>query len=157
MSAIILYHSGAPIPQHLVDCVTKIRRMSDIPIYIITDQAEHPPVDVQWVNMEEDTFNGVKHGLSLLDYYRDSNNPMWQTSCWRMFYIQRLMEAMKLRDVLHFDNDVLLFERPDQIIATCSDLYDTFAITPSVPYPRRARIPLSLHLRWCPCSLPLLQ
>lgn len=123
--SIILYHSQTPIPNHLRDCVAKIRQYSNIPIYLLTDSNDVSGVEVCNINNYGD-FNW----LNSLEYFNGYDLPqMWKTSCYRLFYIRKLMEDKNLTDVLHFDNDVLLYENPEKIIELIKQKYDNFAIT----------------------------
>ena len=124
--SIILYHSNTPIPQHLRDCVTKIKQYSNIPIYLLTDSNDGiDGVETCNINQYSD-FNW----LNGLEYFNGYDLPqMWKTSCYRLFYIKKLMEEKNLSQVLHFDNDVLLYESPETIIQKISEKYDNFAIT----------------------------
>ena len=125
--AIILYHTNTTIPDHLKDCVAKIRQYSNIPIYLLTD-CDYNIATVKVVNINK--YNEFKW-LQDLDYFRgnDAMSHMWRTSCFRIFYIQKFMEEETLNDVLHFDNDVLLYEKPETLIEKISTKYNGFAIT----------------------------
>lgn len=125
--SIILYHTSTPIPNHLIDCIKKIRQYSNIPIHLLTDSdITHDDLIVTNINKYNE-FNWLNN----LDYFRgnDSLSHMWRTSCFRMFYIQRLMQDLNLENVLHFDNDVLLYEKPENIIEKMIGRYGAFAVT----------------------------
>lgn len=135
MAAIVLYHTGSPLPEHLFDCVAMIRRQSqDIPIHLITDQADAAKevrlLDVHLYHSVHRRFRDLER-LQNLDYWSDgkATNNLWRSSCFRLWYIQRIMEEKGLKNVLTFDNDVLLFTKPEEIIERASQLYRDFAIT----------------------------
>jgi len=118
VSAIVLFHVGPTLPQHVKDCVTKIRQFSDsIPVYVIGNH--HGDPSAVWVDSSSSPFDEVRLRLEGLQYFQGDGNPMWRLAAFRLFYIQQFMEDRDLTDVLHFDNDVLLFEDPDKIIETC--------------------------------------
>jgi len=128
LASIILYHCGTPLPKHLFDCVAKIRQLSKIPVYLITDHPE-PVVDIEVVDARDGMFSGLSSIVSQ-DYF--SKHPlveMWRGAALRMFYIQRFMANNFLDDVLHFDNDVMLFADPGWIVKTCRQLYSRCAVT----------------------------
>lgn len=129
MSSIILYHTITPIPQHLIDCVEKIRQISDIDIHILTDMDISPNVKNVYVkNIKNyDSLNW----LNELDYFNNdpSYGHLWKSSCFRMFYIKKYLEDLNLQNTLHFDNDVLLFEAPEKIIEIMAKNIINYSIT----------------------------
>ena len=130
MSSIILYHTTTPIPQHLVDCVTKIRQLSNIDIHILTDSNIAP--NVKNVYIKNINSYDCLNWLNQLDYFNNDATfgYLWKSSCFRMFYIKKYMEDLNLQNVLHFDNDVLLFEKPETIIELMVSNINQYAITP---------------------------
>jgi hypothetical protein len=126
--AIILFHTNTEIPKHLIDCVVKIRQYSKIPIYLLTDSIEKIDGTVHISTKQYEQFNW----LDDLNYFNGNDNlsKMWRTSCFRLFYIQQFLKDKQLKNILHFDNDVLLYENPEKIIELMDNLYDNFAITP---------------------------
>ena len=126
MSAIVLYHAGtAVLPLHIWDCIAKIRQWSrDIPIYFIGDQAPGDP-SIEPIFTNHPMFSGIE-GIGD-GYFPGDKNPLWRQSLLRLFYVQRLMEEYGLTDVLHFDNDVMLFCQPEEIIERFRGLYSRCA------------------------------
>lgn len=125
--SIILFHTNTDIPTHLLDCVKKIKQYSNIPIYLMTDSKNEIEGTIHVSVQKYNKFNW----LNDLDYFR-GNDPishMWRTSCFRMFYIQEFLKENKLKNILHFDNDVLLYENPEKIIEIMDSVYNRFAIT----------------------------
>lgn len=127
MSGIILYHTDTSLPEHLFDCISKIRQYSKIPIYLLTDSNDKIETVIS-VNIKK---YKTYEWLNDLNYFNgsDSLSKMWRTSCFRLFYIQQFLKDKQLKNVLHFDNDVLLYENPEKIIELMDRLYDNFAIT----------------------------
>ena len=123
---IILYHTNTPIPNHLIDCIYKIRQFSNIPIYLLTDKDINIDNTVEIINIcKFDSLNW----LSKIDYFSNDNfKNLWQSSCYRVFYIQKLIEEKNLSNILHFDNDVLLYENPEKLIELMFNM-DQFSIT----------------------------
>ena len=125
--AIVLYHTDTKIPKHLIDCVSKIRQYSKIPIYLITDSnLELDNVEIIPIS-RYNKFNWLKN----LNYFNgnDDLSKMWRTSCFRLFYLQEFLKDKELKNVLHFDNDVLVYENPEKIIEIMNEIYDGFSIT----------------------------
>lgn len=125
--AIVLFHSETKIPAHLIDCVKKIRQYSKIPIYLLTDNNfEIDTVKIVDINHYQ-KFDWLKN----INYFpgTDILSCMWRSSCFRLFYIKEFLKEFNLRNVLHFDNDVLLYENPEKIIEIMDSIYDKFTIT----------------------------
>jgi len=138
MGAIVLFHTGTPLPDHFYDCVRQIRKYSEISIYLISDYPDDP-IKFGYDASKWPAINYIPSGSELFydlatlytkDYFNGFDLPaMWQGSCYRLFYIERLMKVLGLKDVLHFDNDVLLYDNPERIIDHCKKLYKDFTIT----------------------------
>jgi hypothetical protein len=127
MCNIILYHTATQIPNHLIHCIYKIRELSSIPIYLLTDTDVKIDDTVETININK--YDSLMW-LSNLDYFsNDHYKNLWQTSCYRLFYIQLLIEEKNLTNTLHFDNDVLLYETPESIISKMIELNYSFGIT----------------------------
>lgn len=126
MSAIVLFHTGTPIPEHLVDCVSKIRQYSKLPIHLLTDSSN---LNLDVIVHDVNKFDDLKWLQNIRYFSNDSMKEMWRGSCFRLLYIERLLQDLNLKCVLHFDNDVMLFEKPEVIIDKFDSLYTKFAIT----------------------------
>lgn len=125
--SIILYHTNTPIPNHLKDCIKKIKQYSNMHIHLLTD-SDFFYDNLSVVNINKyDELNWLKK----IDYFvgNDSLSHMWRTSCFRLFYIQKYMQDKNIQNVLHFDNDVLLYENPEKLIENMISRYNTFAVT----------------------------
>jgi hypothetical protein len=127
--SIILYHTDTKIPEHFADCVAKIRQLSNIQIYFLTDSDFN--TDISNFNILNIKKYDNLNWLQKLDYFKNDNSfgNLWRSSCFRMFYIKELMQELNLTNVLHFDNDVLLFENPEKLIEHMSNVDMEYAIT----------------------------
>jgi len=129
--SIILYHRSTPIPNHLRDCVTKIRQYSNLPIYLLSD-SDYTDNNVQCININKySDFNWLNDINFLHTNTRDRGYHMWRESSFRLFHIKKFIEENNLSDVLTFDNDILLYENPEKIIELMVSKYDGFALTPN--------------------------
>ena len=124
---IILYHTHTDIPQHLLHCVEKIKQYSNISIYLMTDSKNEIEGTIHVPVQKYIKFNWL-HDLDYFSF-NDPISHMWKTSCFRLFYIQEFIKEKQLKNVLHFDNDVLLYENPEKIIELMDNVYDDFTIT----------------------------
>jgi hypothetical protein len=126
MSSIVLHHTGTKLPSHFFDCVKKIRSYSSIPIHLITDDLNDYGLNIKIHDIKK---YYELNWLNNLEYFSNDNlKEMWRGSCFRLFYIEKLIQEENLNNVLHFDNDVLLFETPEKIIEKFFN-YEKFAIT----------------------------
>ena len=130
MSVIVLYHASTPIPQHLRDCVLKIRQRSSIPVHLLTDRDE--PVDgVSTVDIRTAAFSSISSRCSPDYFHGDEMVTMWRGAVLRLFYIERFLRDTGIQNVLHFDNDVMLFADPEKILSICGRCYTDCAMTRS--------------------------
>jgi hypothetical protein len=51
-----------------------------------------------------------------IDFYRHHEDPLWRTSFDRFFYIDAFIRENKIENVVHFDNDVLLYHDVNDIL-----------------------------------------
>lgn len=127
---IILYHRKTKIPNHLNDCIAKIRQYSKIPIFVITDQ-DFFNDQVTIVNSNRyDNLKWLDDFYTGVHYRNDNEYHMWRESSYRFFYIKNIIEEYNLSNILTFDNDVLLYENPEKILEQITQKYKNIAITP---------------------------
>jgi hypothetical protein len=129
--SIILYHKSTPIPNHLKDCVAKIRQYSNLPIYLLSD-SDYTEHGVKCINVNNySDLNWLNNINFLHTHVKDRAYHMWRESSFRLFYIKKFIEENNLSNVLTFDNDILLYENPEKIIELMANKYDGFALTPN--------------------------
>jgi len=107
-----MFHSGKEFPIFLEYCFKQFRRFNPImTVYFLTD-TEH---------LENPVF--TKYEVIVKDkdkYYTDNINQFnvlfgrgekdfWTITSTRLFYIANFIKAEGLRDIFHFENDVLIF------------------------------------------------
>lgn len=127
---IILYHRKTKIPNHLNDCIAKIKQYSNIPIFVITDQ-DFLNNEVTVVNTNRyDNLKWLDDYYTGVHYRNDNEYHMWRESSYRFFYIKNTIEEYNLSNILTFDNDVLLYENPEKILEQITQKYKNIAITP---------------------------
>lgn len=70
-----------------------------------------------FVNLNEVNSSYINK-LQNLSIYKNTifeNNPLWITSLVRIFYLYELKKLLNLKQVVHFDNDVLIYKPFDEI------------------------------------------
>lgn len=124
---IVLFHSDNNLPNCIFHCIQKIKQYSKIPIYLLTDQK----CDIENVNVINILKYKNLNWLKKLKYFNNGDyvSTLFKSSCFRLFYIYEFLKESNIKQILHFDNDVLLFENPEKIIEKISNKYKNFCIT----------------------------
>jgi hypothetical protein len=120
-----LVHIGSSLPSHLIHCLRQITYVdSESKIVLCTDS------NIKFDDSRVEVVN--KNDLDLPntgDYFCEERDPLWLTSLQRIFllnaYVKQTMES-----VIHFDNDVLLYNSD---VDTFDQLADEVYITPQKP------------------------
>ena len=60
--------------------------------------------DIESMNL--DRFNDLK----VYENTIFESNPLWNTSAQRIFYLQQIIKELDLKNVIHFDNDVVIYK-----------------------------------------------
>ena len=109
----ILFHKGCNFPNHIRDCIKQIQHtQTNYKIYLLTDSKIVSNNDVTIIDLNTLHINLLDN----IDYYRNDNDPLWRSSFERFFYINEFIIKNKLNDIIHFDNDVLLYHNTSNII-----------------------------------------
>jgi hypothetical protein len=129
MVDVVLFQQG-PIPDYIKDCIKQIKFWS--PSAIIHLISDHPfsfqdVIDFDLISLE--SFPSVQAVINT-QYFQHEKNPLWRTSALRFAYIQAYMELFGLKDVIHFDNDVMIYCDLEDVAGRCRVLSMRNAITP---------------------------
>lgn len=118
----VLVHLGGPPPSYLWDCIEQIRKFSKAPIYLYCAYVhahEMPEVTlvgpVQWRQQEYESAAGWIGG------YGD----FWDYAFRRLFYVEAIVREYGLTDVIHIENDVLIYSDPAEIPLPGDRIYIT--------------------------------
>jgi hypothetical protein len=137
---IVMFHSGDVFPVFLEDNFKQLRLFNpDITVYFLTDK--------QWLGEEIfKTYNIIP--INKDDYYsrkidsfqvyygyadKSKDNQFWVVTSLRLIYIENFMKSNKMRDVYHFENDVLLYTDIKELHSKFIKLYPHLAITVGGP------------------------
>jgi hypothetical protein len=115
MVSFILFHKGSVLPQYIVQCIKQIQyTQSNYKIYLLTDINI-----INTGNIEVVDLNTIKIDLlNEIGFYKHHDDPLWRTSFDRFFYIDAFIRERKIEDVVHFDNDVLIYYDVNEILTT---------------------------------------
>ena len=112
----ILYNSNT-LPNHLNDCISNIKKVDpNSNVYLISDIKTNYKGVISIVNSDiisDQTQDIVSHNI-----YKNTNyekNPLWESSLIRIFAIRDLASRYSIQDIIHFDNDVLIYAKADEV------------------------------------------
>jgi len=131
-----MFHSGKELPVFLEDCFKQFRRFNPtMNIYFLTDhQYLGDPVfsryEVDVRNKDDYYSNDIKHFEVL---YGRGQNDFWTITTTRLFYISNFLNKEGLLDMIHLENDVLIYEDLSKYEHTFQRLYKDLAITVGGP------------------------
>jgi hypothetical protein len=108
----VLFHKGK-LPHYINECINQIQHtQTNYSIYLLTDDSRFTRSDINIVNINDiDCCE-----LQSLSFYANNNDPLWRTSFERFFYIKKIIYRSKLENIIHFDNDVLIYKNINEII-----------------------------------------
>jgi hypothetical protein len=109
MSNFILVHIGSNIPEHLKDCIKQIQATNANSDIILATNLNIEAPGINCININK---------LKLRDtgnYFIHNNDPLWITSLKRIFILDHLISNFKLKNTVHFDNDVLIYHNLNEI------------------------------------------
>lgn len=129
---IVLFHSGKELPKFLEYTFRQIRLFNPtITIYFLTD-CEHLDnvVFVKYgvLTVLKDTHHSDKI-TELESLYNHKSYDFWTITMTRLIYIENFIHAYKLKNVYHFENDVLLYYDLSVYHRLFTNLYKTLSIT----------------------------
>jgi len=122
----VLVHLGDKIPNHFKYCIKQILYTNpNSDIYIITN------MDILVDNFRINIIN--TKDLIIPDiggyYQNDPMSALFRNAMLRIFYINEFMNKHNMENVIHFDNDVLIYEEMDNFKDQLNKF--NFLITPS--------------------------
>ena len=106
----ILFYKGK-IPKYLNKCVNSILSVdSGSNVYFLTDQKITSSIE-NFKIVDINTLKGNSSSkITDLDYFKGDNNPLWETSLIRLFYIYDFVQSYDIKSFVHFDADVLIYK-----------------------------------------------
>ena len=113
----VLYNSDK-LPEHINDCISNIIKIdADSKIYLSSDM----PTNIGGVVSIENSKIASSQTKKLIEQniYKGTNyekNPLWQASLLRIFILRDIVKKYELEDIIHFDNDVLIYIEAKKLI-----------------------------------------
>ena len=122
-----LYFYSGKLPKHIYTSFESV--LANDPkskIYLCSDSI--PTVsDVQHIDVQEINSDFVKH-IKKINYFKGEENPLWETSLLRIFYLYEASKLLNIDQFIHFDADILLFKSFEQVKKSFKQ--NKFNITP---------------------------
>lgn len=117
----ILFHKGKNFPKHVSFCINQIKKTNpNCSIYFITDNSGCVDDDkIKIINTSELAVPDIGNY-----YINDVFSDLWRNAALRLFYIEAVIEKYNLENIIHFDNDVLIYEE----LSTLKSVFERFNI-----------------------------
>jgi hypothetical protein len=136
-----MFHSDRPeLPIYLEDNFKQIRLFNpDINIHFLTDKVhKRNPLfkkyNVLAVNKDEFYSDKISRFTLYFNYFRKPRHyQFWVITSTRLMYIERYIKDCGLKNVYHFENDILLYRDIVEINEQMMRLYPNLAITVGGP------------------------
>jgi len=138
---VVLFHIGRNgLPEYQEDCFAQYRLFNpDLKTYFLTDKylledSLFKKYDIQPMDKNDFHSSKIDHFITFFKHGRLlSPYQFWIVTALRLIYIENFMKSMKLKDVYHFENDVLIYRNISTINDKFQELYPRMAITPGGP------------------------
>jgi hypothetical protein len=118
-----LAHFGKPIPPYVIDAVKQARLFNpNIPIYLIASSAAFrsaPDIPAICVDAES-LLREKNHDLFIRSCW---NRGFWRLTTERFFYLFEFMKKYQLSDVIHLENDNLLYANLEELLPIFKKYY----------------------------------
>jgi hypothetical protein len=128
----ILFHKNSKLPGYIVECIRQIiTTQINFKVYLLTDN--NITFDNNNINVID--INDIKIDiLNEIDFYKHDRDPLWKTSFERFFYIDYFIRKNKLKNIVHFDNDVLIYKAVEDILTPLQKNIPNVGITKHKPH-----------------------
>ncbi len=122
IDSIVLVHLGVrDIPSYVIDCVEQIRLFSDIPVYFVCGRKK--VVDGRLAGLCSIVhYEDLPLSPAHLDFYKKMSSGkavfdnFFQCALERFFVLDEAISGLGLKNVIHMENDILLYEDPVKIL-----------------------------------------
>ena len=118
-TAIVLVHLGDSLPAYLNDCIAQLALHTSMPVHVVVPTALAQGVAAPAMALAVETLGaGAKRaafeqGTTLDKGFRGG---FWKFASERFFVLEQAMEALGLDELIHLENDVLLYTDPARLL-----------------------------------------
>ena len=127
---IVFIHIGPNIPAYLGEAILQVRRFNTCPLYLVAEQAslvafQAPEgCNVTGVACEDLGFSPVHEQFrSICPFDKSFRDGFWTHTTERFFYLASLAEKFQLTNVVHMENDVMLYGNLEFLVPQLATLY----------------------------------
>ena len=134
-SSVVFIHLGPAIPAFTADAIKQAARFSTGPLYLVAERAaikafalpEVPRIiAIACEDLGISPMHQAFRNCCPLDKsFRDG---FWTFTTERFYYLETLVERDNLENVIHLENDVMLYADIDQLVAKASRFYEGLAV-----------------------------
>lgn len=128
---LVLIHIGDELPSYINDTVEQIRKFYNGDLYFVKSKN---------CNFENNFNVKIVDYEFLIDYHRVKTfnkvctlQGFWNVTCQRFIILESLMNVYHLDKVVHIENDVLIYNDPNNLSSYFSLCKDMIAINPTGP------------------------
>ena len=100
------------VPEYLKFTVNSILSVDDSAKVFLLSDSKTKFKNITQLNIQDINSQKIDEILEL-DIYKNTifqDNPLWQTSLLRVFYLEEIFNTFMLDQFIHFDNDVILYK-----------------------------------------------
>jgi hypothetical protein len=125
----ILVHLGKKLPEYLKYCIQQYYKFNEEKLVLLTDSDENIE-NVDKININEYHSDKIEIFKKLYNY---GPNNFWTVAALRLFYIENFMKKNNIKNVFHFENDVLIYFNINNFKNKFIELYENISITTGGP------------------------
>lgn len=116
---IILFNFGENKP-YFKDCISQVKKYNQkTNVFFIGNDKKYVE-DAEFYNLKDlEKSENIKQ-FNDLDFYSKHENPLWRTSMMRFFYMEEFIRKFNLKNIFHFDNDVLIYDDFNNVLSKIS-------------------------------------
>lgn len=110
--SVILVHVGNVFVDYINDSIEQIQKFNDCNIYLVISKKHFDKIQSNVILVAiEDLKQGANHVAFLSTSERDSNfrDGFWKSVVERFYYIEDVILEYDLKNVFHFENDVMIY------------------------------------------------
>lgn len=119
MNGIVLIHIGSKLPDYFYDCVEQIRKYYEGPIFTVIERSlakveDQQKYDTYIVPIDDFLKSECVREFEDVDVV-SKHGEFWSLAFKRMFVLEDVMRKFELSEILHIENDVLIYEDPNKL------------------------------------------
>ena len=122
----LLIHDG-PLPRHVKYCINQIRTIDEDSSIYLGINSNSNIKNATLVDLQDIVSSRTEEVINM-NLFSGEENRLWATSLLRIFYLYDLAIKYHIKEFIHFDNDVLIFKKYNELKSNFD--FNKFNITP---------------------------